>query len=119
MLLEYQEVFRESGQLGFSSVDLGDERRDRQRCVVGGVATWSRAVHTERPHAVLAERLESVAYGLGDGAPFAVSSRDHGFSVRINDQTAGLGIIRSAIPLPFADKRPQQPDVGVSQLVYP
>lgn len=69
-------MFRESGQLGCRGVDLGDERCGRQRCLVGGVETRSRSVHTERPRPVLIA-LESVACGLGEGAPFNSPLSEH------------------------------------------
>ncbi|MEU0836778.1 hypothetical protein [Streptomyces sp. NPDC005969] len=59
--LECQEVFGESGQLRCGGVNLGDERCDHHRCLVGGVANCSRSVHTERP---------SVARRMGEGSPF-------------------------------------------------
>lgn len=70
VLLEYQEVFGESGQLRCRGVNLGDERCDHHRCLVGGVATCFSSVHTERHRPVLVERPVSVACGLGEGSPF-------------------------------------------------
>ncbi|WP_406502670.1 hypothetical protein [Streptomyces sp. NBC_01602] len=64
VLLECQEVFGESGELCCRGVNLGDERCDHDRCLVGRVEAGS------RPGSVLIERLDSLVCGLGEGAPF-------------------------------------------------